>query len=250
MTKRLAVLGSPISHSKSPAINRAAFEYLGVDATYEKFELAHGLASWIEQSGVQWDLLAVTMPLKLEALALSTSLDGASQNTRSTNCLIRVGEGYLGYNTDPMGLQMACSHLRPETVAVLGTGATARSALYAFRNTERLLWGRNEQSALSLAEEFGARSTNFERAIEADLVISTLPIGVLPGLLDSKQGKSLLDVAYANGKLSGFEETISGVEMLIWQAIGQLRYFLNGGKAFEDEPKLHELMLRAASMGE
>jgi shikimate dehydrogenase len=149
-----------------------------------------------------------------------------------------------------MGLQMACSHLRPETVAVLGTGATARSALYAFRNTERLLWGRNEQSASSLAAEFEARSTKFEDAIEADLVISTLPIGVLPGLLEGKRGRSLLDVAYANGKLSGFEETISGVEMLIWQAIGQLRYFLNDGKPFEDEPKLHELMLRAASMGE
>ncbi len=248
--KRLAVLGYPISHSKSPAIMLAALSELGVEASFDVVELAEGLSEWMKSDANHYDCLSVTIPLKPEALDLAETLDDASRATGSTNCLIRTSTGYAGFNTDGFGLKKAVSGLDYQTVAILGTGATARTALHAFSGADLRVWGRDPAKAQTIAKRFGALATDFEDAITADLVVSTLPIGVLPKLLDKRSGRALLDIAYMNQSNSDFQVKISGLEMLIWQAIGQLRHLLNQGEPFSDEQHLHDLMLRAVKMEE
>jgi shikimate 5-dehydrogenase len=113
-----------------------------------------------------------------------------------------------------------------------------------------MVWGRDEAKLSDLATKYSATSVNLEQALTADLVISTLPIGILPQLLEGRTGKTLLDIAYMNPANSSFEVKISGIEMLIWQAIGQLRELLNGGNELSDEQELHDLMLHAVKMEE
>jgi shikimate dehydrogenase len=248
--KKLAVLGYPISHSKSPVIMLAALERLGVEASFDIIELSSGLAKWLESPANNYDCLSVTIPLKPEAFDVAISLDSASRATGSTNCLIRSDAGYRGFNTDGFGLIKAVSSQTFESVSILGTGATARTALYSFSDYRPMVWGRDEAKLSDLATKYSATSVNLEQALTADLVISTLPIGILPQLLEGRTGKTLLDIAYMNPANSSFEVKISGIEMLIWQAIGQLRELLNGGNELSDEQELHDLMLRAVKMEE
>jgi shikimate dehydrogenase len=79
--KKLAVLGYPISHSKSPVIMLAALERLGVEASFDIIELSSGLAKWLESPANDYDCLSVTIPLKPEAFDVAISLDSASRAT-------------------------------------------------------------------------------------------------------------------------------------------------------------------------
>ena len=247
---RLAVLGSPISHSKSPAIQSAALNHLGHDSAIEIFDVKSDLAGWLEVNGENWDAFAVTMPLKEEAFAIAESTDDPSKATGVTNFLLRTPSGYAGFNTDVMGIQRATEFLDCKTVGVIGTGATARSALYAMNGKSVLIWGRDTSKADALASRFSAKSASLSEVANSDLVISTLPKGALATVLSGKYPGVILDAVYAQPLTASFDRHISGIEMLIWQAVGQLRLMVNRGESFPEEQTLHDLMLKAAKVGE
>ena len=75
--RRAAVLGSPIAHSLSPVLHRAAYAQLGLDWTYDAIEVdSAGLAGFLAGCGPEWAGLSLTMPLKRAVLPL---LDSASE---------------------------------------------------------------------------------------------------------------------------------------------------------------------------
>ena len=259
MTKQFAVIGSPISQSKSPIIHRAAHRVLGLDWSYSGVEISEGrLLQFLETLDDSWQGLSVTMPLKLEASRLAIELDRVAQATGVTNTLLRTQDGWKGFNTDVFGIQTALGDsLAAEApmVVILGSGATATSAAFAAYqsnpNARITLVARNLQTAkqtklLAFQAGFSINIRSFKalnRSLaKADIVISTLP----PGALDTyatKLGKHwlykpkgfLLDVAYgswpsvfAASWMARSLPSINGIEMLIFQAIGQLRVFTSG----------------------
>ena len=253
MTRKYAVVGSPISHSKSPIIHRAIFKQLGVDAEYS----AHEVTELVEFLNAERDIagLSLTMPLKDQAFRLATELDSWAERTGAVNTLLRTESGWSGFNTDVFGLQQASNSVKFETVTVLGTGATARSALVAFHGAEVTLWGRNEDSATRLAEEFACRSAQLNEALSADLVVSTLPGDALLELIprQSVYPGTFLSASYAvgsNSSADNFNGFISGLEMLMWQAVGQGRIFtgIGPGSPMKDEEKLVEVLRVALDM--
>lgn len=254
MTSRFAVLGSPIKHSLSPAIHAAAFSAIGRQAHYERVELATDLSGWVRNLGPEWLGLSLTMPLKEQALDVANYLDPLAIASLSVNTLVRDGLNWLGFNTDVFGLQQATKHLAISSVGILGTGATARSALVAFEDLQPRIWGRNSDKAVALAEAHGGSYAALETVLASDLVVSTLPEGVLQELLsvDAFPGV-LLDVVYSQSSANlGFAGGISGLEMLIWQALGQQRLFAGKGldEPFEDEADIISAMRQAAGMEE
>jgi len=250
MTKKYAVIGSPITHSKSPVIHRTIFKHLGIEAEYSTNEVSD-LAGFLLQKN---DLLglSVTMPLKGQAFELADELDFWAQRTAAVNTLKRTETGWSGFNTDVLGLQQAAKSVNFQTVAVLGTGATAKSALVAFQDSDLMLWGRNKDSARKLAEEFDSPSVDLEKALSADLVVSTLPAEALQELMpkSSQYPGSLLSAAYAPGSdlaAVHFQTFVSGLEMLMWQAVGQQRIFSGLGPSapMRDEDNLIEAIRHA-----
>lgn len=238
MTKKYAVLGSPIEHSLSPKIHQYIFERLGKDDSYERFELSSGLEQFLDSKD-DYAGFSLTMPLKGLAFVASESVSLSAQMTGSVNTLLRTPTGWAGFNTDVHGIQAAIA-FQPETVAVLGSGATARSALFAFPNSKKLLSARSASVAESTAAEMGAELVDFEEAIDAEVVVSTLPSGVLGSLLPTGfKFKTLLDAAYMNPAFPA-QNYVSGLEMLLQQALGQQRIFR---KASEQEPLPDELGL-------
>jgi len=268
---KYAVLGSPISHSMSPVIHQAAYRVLGLDWTYERHEVTKGsLRSFIESKDEKWRGFSLTMPLKAEGVRFATRLDETARLTGAVNTLVRGSQpdSWDGYNTDVFGIVQAISRSNAlagedlgtsiKKVLVVGSGATATSAVTAIRDlapdSTVYLYARNKgtrQELRDYAEQLGLRA-KFSRNLKkhsniADLVITTLPAHSLDEVsLKLSRTSSfsprgiLLDVAYnpwpsqiANLWLRNDQTAISGLDMLIWQAVAQLRIFVNGSAAVE-----------------
>ena len=104
---RCAVLGSPIAHSLSPTLHRAAYAALGLDWTYERFEVREPeLASFVAGLDESWRGLSLTMPLKTAVLELG-SLDDTARLVGAANTLILDPAGHRVFNTDVGGLVAA-----------------------------------------------------------------------------------------------------------------------------------------------
>jgi shikimate dehydrogenase len=263
MTRRFAVLGSPIAHSKSPAIHLAAYRVLGTDWEYGRAEVTEGgLRKFIEELDTDWDGFSVTMPLKEEAAKFADILDEPSVLTAATNTLVKNEQGtWVGSNTDIFGIvkSLAEAHIAlPKRVLILGSGATATSAMAAVKEfsprAEVRVWARNAVSrkllvafGRSLGLRVGSAGSLKRASVAADLTISTLPAGVLDDpariLANSRfwaPKGALLDVAYnpwpsslATLWTSKGQIVVSGLEMLIWQAVAQIRIFFHGSPAKE-----------------
>lgn len=250
MSKKLAVLGSPITHSKSPQIQLAALSRLGVEATFERIEVSD-LASWQASNSVQFDALSLTMPLKEQARTIAVSEDDLVKQTNSANYLLRSEDGYKAFNTDVFGIGRSTAAKEFSTIAVLGTGASARSAIAAFADRAPVVWGRASDKVAAVSKEYSIQAASLETALRCDLVISTLPGNALADLVSDKQPGTLFDIVYSRPSPAGFQGYIPGIHMLIWQAIGQLRWLVTGtDAALPDEESLFELMLDAAEMAE
>jgi len=263
--KSFAVLGDPISHSLSPKIHAAAYKYLNLDYVYEAIQVSAGsLEKFINENGAKYSGFSITMPLKFEAAAFATQTELLS--TGVCNTLVRNETGFFGYNTDVYGIQMAVKSVirNPvKSVAILGSGATARSAVVAALGivgvTNIAVFARDTDKAASLNELVSEDEVSFESKRLADftgcfdLTINTLPAGIANSLsLTPKQAGFLLSAGYStvdsdfnNQFLS--DHLIAGTEMLVWQAVQQVKLF--AGQDIDarviDEAALADVMRQA-----
>lgn len=255
---RAAVLGSPIAHSLSPALHRAAYEALGLDWTYEAIEVdEYSLPQFISALDQSWAGLSLTMPLKESVILLLQQVDSLAMTTASVNTVLPCETGWRGTNTDVFGMTQALREAGlsgdPGMGLVLGAGATARSALAALGLLgvrRALLSARRTEAAQSLipsAEGFGIQAQVIEwnsggqvdqkSLAHVDVTISTVPGGA--GAAWEEYGRlatgALLDAAYHPWPTPlatawAGEVIASGREMLLWQAAEQV-HLMTGQQA-------------------
>lgn len=264
LREHLAVLGSPIAHSKSPAIHAAAYAEAGVDWDYGRFELQANELEGFLAAHSDWRGFSLTMPLKEEAYRLAAVLDPVATESGVVNTLLRIASGvgeeprWAGFNTDVGGLAQAVQNagLDASRTVVLGAGATAVSAVLAAGalGAERgIVLARRPEAASALADrysEVGDDGPRLEPAELADPALAeklgrfapTLVISTLPGpageqfeLPDSLLEVPLFDVAYAPWPSPLAERwataggvSFPGTDMLVEQALLQVRIFLGG----------------------
>jgi shikimate dehydrogenase len=262
LSKKFAVLGSPISHSKSPLIHAAAYRVLSEDWEYSRFEVAKGgLKRFVENEGSGFSGFSLTMPLKEDAFAFADVTDDVSKITKASNTLMRVNDEWRAYNTDVFGITQAIGQASAapiELSLIIGSGATATSAMLAIAGlapgSAVLVLARNKSTRLPLIE-FG-RSLGLQVSVarrlgsaakKAQVTVSTLPGGAMDVTAKKLQASRffkpsglLLDVAYhpwpsqlASAWQSKNQKVVSGLEMLIWQAIAQIRIFKTGNPEIE-----------------
>ncbi|MFA5606362.1 MAG: shikimate dehydrogenase [Leucobacter sp.] len=284
----LAVLGSPIAHSKSPAIHAAAYRRLGLDWTYGRAELQpDDLATYLADRSSGWRGFSLTMPLKEEAARLSGLLDPVAEESGVVNTLLRLDSEatpWAGFNTDVGGLAAALeiAGLDVSSTVIIGSGATAVSAIMAVRRLGAAhvdILARNVPATSDLVARFGDTREpggtplhvvgtplrpNEPAVFGVVMPRPTLVISTLPGpaaaetqvpaeLLDAP----LFDVAYepwpspfALRWREGGGVAIPGVEMLVEQAILQIRIFMNGdpGAVLRNEDDVRASMRAAAGL--
>ncbi|MDX3090137.1 MULTISPECIES: shikimate dehydrogenase [Streptomyces] len=246
--RRAAVLGSPIAHSLSPVLHRAAYAELGLTGwSYDRFEVDEaGLPGFLEELGGEWAGLSLTMPLKRAVIPLLDGISETAASVEAVNTVVFTEDGRRhGDNTDIPGMVAALRERgieQVESAAILGAGATASSALAALARVctgEILAHVRSEARAAEM-REWGARLgvpvtvRDWERAGEAlgaPLVIATTPAGAtdaLAGAVPERPG-TLFDVLYepwptalAARWSAGGGAVLGGLDLLVHQAVLQV----------------------------
>ena len=265
MAKHFAVLGSPISHSRSPAIHEAAYQALGLPWSYGRFEVdVAGLRAFLETTDLSG--ASLTMPLKDDAFSMVSVADPDALAARAVNTIVRDEHGWRGFNTDVFGIKQALRGVEATRVLILGSGATARNAILALAaelpEASVTVVGRSPDKVrrvVDFAKGRGveAATTKLPVALaDYDLTVSTLPPKVsVEGLFIGHATGTLFDVAYnpwpsqlAERWAGDGANLVSGIEMLVWQAIAQIRIFLNGNVAepLPEEETLAAVMRQAA----
>jgi shikimate dehydrogenase len=267
--RRAAVLGSPVRHSLSPVLHRAAYEALGLTGwTYEAYDVdAPALAGFLDGLDDRWAGLSLTMPLKTAVLPL---LDRSSDLVRAVGGAntVLLGDGLRsGENTDVPGLVAALAEQGTTSVrsaCVLGGGATAASALAALaelgaRTPVVVVRDPGRTGALAAAaERLGVRpqiepwAAAADAMARADLVVATTPAGstdALAGTLPDQVGGLLFDVVYdpwptrlAAAWAQRGGAVLGGLDLLVHQAVLQVALMTS---AEVDAPAL-AAVLRAA----
>lgn len=270
--RRLAVLGSPIAHSKSPELHAAAYRVLGLPWEYGRHELrGDGLPGFLGSLGREWRGLSLTMPLKRDVLPLLDSRTPTVDDTGAANTVLLVDRSRHGFNTDVAGIVAALADhgvTAPGAVHIIGTGATATSALVAAARmgTRDVLVTGRDPAGLGELERLGerlgvaVRTRRYGDPIGVPaLVINTLPGGVEPvDVPDADAGDVLLEVPYDPWPSPRVErwrargaEVVSGLEMLLHQAVAQVRIFVTGDEAspLESEREVVAAMRAAIGLG-
>ncbi|MFC9342447.1 shikimate dehydrogenase [Streptomyces sp. NPDC057020] len=248
LSRRAAVLGSPIAHSLSPVLHRAAYAALGLDDwSYERFEVDEaGLPGFVRELDDSWAGLSLTMPLKRAIIPLLDGISDTAASVEAVNTVVLREDGRrVGDNTDIPGMLAALRERgveKVESAAVLGAGATASSALAALARIcdgPVTAYVRSEARAEEMrgwGERLGVevRTAAWDDAAEAfasPLVIATTPAGTtnaLAGAVPDAVG-TLFDVLYdpwptalAAAWSDRGGKVVGGLDLLVHQAVLQV----------------------------
>jgi shikimate dehydrogenase len=250
MTKRVVLIGHPVAHSLSGAMQQAAFDQLGIDAAYELWdrppiELADAIA---ELRGDDFLGANVTIPHKERVVPMVDRLTEEGQATGAVNTITREGKRLVGHNTDVPGFKVALDKLvgkqkMPRAAVVLGAGGGARAVVYGLitEGFQRIIvFNRHLHRAEGLVKHFGRTAAHMElRAmpwhesiIEAELAKTKVLVNATPIGLTSDESPIpaevlhaellVLDVIYAKTRLlkdaaAAGAETLDGELMLLHQ---------------------------------
>lgn len=260
MSRRAAVLGHPISHSKSPALHSAAYAKLGVDIDYSAIDVTvEGLPSFMDslRGDESWCGLSVTMPLKSAMVKEVDEVRGAGAHLGVINTVVFEHDAgrvrRVGYNTDVAGIVEAVRYagvVAAPHVAILGGGGTSAAAVAAaqelgahhvdvfVRDAGRAGDAQAAAAAVGISLTVRPLTEAATAVAGTDLVISTFPPRAADSLAEELAGLPgtgagvLLDVAYDPWPSRLAEvwhghggAVVPGLEMLMYQAAEQIRRF-------------------------
>jgi shikimate dehydrogenase len=253
---KAAVLGSPIAHSRSPQLHRAAYRALGLDDwTYDRIECtAEQLPSVVGGFGPEWVGVSVTMPGKFAALRFADACTPRAELVGSANTLVRTRDGWRADNTDVDGVVGALGSVSG-TAIVVGSGGTARAVVVGLSEcgiTSVTIVARDARKAeplVDLGRRVGvdARWRGFDEPGLAEdvaaggVVVSTIPAEAAASRIDAfRRSRVLLDAIYdpwptplAAAVAAAGGRVISSLEMLLNQAYAQVEQF-TGRRAPKD----------------
>ncbi|AMO98672.1 shikimate 5-dehydrogenase [Collimonas arenae] len=158
------VIGNPIAHSKSPDIHTRFAADTAQDLRYGRLLAPlDGFVAAVQEFVAQGGKGAnVTVPFKLEAYALATTLTTRAKAAGAVNTLKFDGGGMLGDNTDGIGLvtdiaRNAGFDLEGKKILLLGAGGAARGVILPLLEShpaQLVIANRTPAKALELVQQF------------------------------------------------------------------------------------------------
>jgi len=245
MTDKYAVIGHPISHSKSPLIHKMFAEQTGQDMSYEAIEAPlDSFAATIQRLRDEgYKGCNITVPFKHEAYKLANEHSGRARAAHAVNTFIFQDGLILGDNTDGIGLvtdieQNLGYKFLFKRVLLMGAGGAAHGVIWHLFNAGAaiIISNRSMDKADQLAAEFEGYGTVFAKSYEAlagqqfDIVINATSSGLtdsLPPLPDGlfKPGALAYDMMYGKqtpflrfAHEQGASQLSDGLGMLVEQA--------------------------------
>lgn len=248
------VWGHPIGHSRSPDLHLAAYRAIGMSGSYERRDVDEAaLPGTFRAESGRLTGISLTMPLKSAILNLVPDHRGFVPLLQVANTAVRQDGSWWLANTDPFGVAAMLRRLLPDRhqpVWILGAGATTRAVVLGLQlvgwSGPLVIYARSEERAEPTLHL--ARGLSFDpiyrdeatlvQAPSPGLVISTLPSGTSHSELFAAAGEAgagLIDVGYhpwPTPIARVWEErgltVTSGLPMLLFQALAQIRAFVMG----------------------
>ena len=247
------LIGNPVAHSISPAMQNAAFTHAGLDYIYVPFQVrSEALADAVKgMRALNIRGLNVTMPHKVSVIPFLNETDSLAAKIGAVNTIVNDNGFLKGYNTDAMGFMQVLTdrgfNVAGKKVAVLGAGGVARAITFALadKGAELTIINRHQEFdwALNLAgkitqsfhRQVGALELNDENLAktvpEAELLVNATSAGMTPDIDETpvparflRQGLIVYDVIYnplatrllREAKKTG-AQAIGGLDMLVGQ---------------------------------
>ncbi len=261
--KRFALLGEPLGHSMSPALHKAIYRQLEIDdASYRTVELPQErLKSFFTGFRVGgFDGVNVTTPHKSSVIDLLDEVDSKAQLLNAVNCVNRIGNKLIGYNTDLLGfaysLQQNNVDIEGNKFAILGAGGSAQAvgAVLAEGEASKIsIVNRTPERAeelkttiLSVNGEIDVEIVSAEdlanSSSDLDCVINTTSLGMNPNVKDSPlpsdfftENTLAFDLIYTPLETKFLREAkaqgasvVNGVQMLVAQAVYSVEIWMGG----------------------
>ena len=255
MTDRYAVIGNPVTHSRSPEIHAAFARECGQNIQYER--LLASLTGFVDtvdafrMSGASG--ANVTLPFKTGAFNFATARTARAERGKSVNTLRFDRDQIVGDNTDGVGLCRDIvanlgQSLSGARILLIGAGGAARGvvgALLDCRPASLAITNRTHAKAQAIVDEIGAANLFCAIPSEAlltrqfDILINATSAsiaGALPPVPMSCFGKDALAYDMMYGKVptpflalaaSAGARTADGLGMLVEQA-AEAFYFWRG----------------------
>lgn len=241
----IALIGDPVAHSISPAMQRAAFSAAGLDLDYVAQRVRRNeVVATFHRLRTSLVGLNVTRPLKEAVLPLLDAVSPAARTAGSVNTVTFLRGRASGDSTDGAGLLAALAQVKPEPARramILGTGGAARAiaAALGVQGTAVVVSGRNapagERLVRNVAMGVGFLPMDSPRfpgeLAQADLLVNATPLGgpehrgivpLPPSLLHPKL--TVVDMVYLprrtallSAALAVGCSVVEGVEVLIEQ---------------------------------
>lgn len=260
-TKVYGIVGNPISHSLSPLLQNALAREMNIDMRYLAFHVKENIKEAIEGAfflGIRG--FNVTIPFKKDMLDIVTEVDKTAKDIGAINTLVRVKNGYKGYNTDILGLDKSLYNngltIKDKDVILLGAGGAAKAALYlAIKEGVRSITiiNRNKSKAKALKAEVSFRNVSIisldELKGNIDLlekedyfVFQTTNVGMYPNVNDCiiedenfyKKCSSGIDIIYTPFETAFIKRMkekgkacINGLDMLLLQGVASFEIWNN-----------------------
>ncbi len=209
-TKLYGVAGYPVRHSMSPSMHNAAFSKCGLNAVYLAFE-TKDIGSCLKSMktlGIKG--MSVTIPHKSTAIPLLDEVDGLAKLIGAVNTVVNDKDRLVGYNTDAIGAFKALEEkikLSGKTCLIIGAGGAARAIGFILkeRGVHLTISNRSIKRGEYLAGSLECSFVPLKeiKAVNADLLIQTTPVGmhpnddqciISPNVL--KEGMVVMDVVY------------------------------------------------------
>lgn len=239
------VVGSPLTHSISPAMHNAVFRAAGVDAVYIPMvaSSADDFLTFANAIGVKG--ASVTIPYKVDVFQRADEADALSRQVGAINTLRKEGDRWLGRNTDVSGFLAPLAarlQLRGARAAILGSGGAARAVAVALGSagTVVTVYGRDRAKADQVAQLASGKGASYPVARKTwDLLVNATPVGTYPHVdqtpLDQGEfdGRVVYDLVYNPAQTRLLKEaaaagceTIGGLDMLVAQAEHQSEWWM------------------------
>lgn len=244
------MIGHPVAHSRSPAMQNAALADLGLarEWSYEAIDVGpEGLGDRVAAMEAEGFAGAnVTVPHKQAALALADEASERARQIGAANTLSFAGGRVSAENTDATGL-LAALPASPsgQRALVLGAGGAARAVVWALAKEGAAVevWNRTAEKARAMAREFGVEAIEAEGdadlpSAEFSLIVNTTTVGMEGGELADLRidaaaiapQQTVVDIVYGERQtplLAAARErgatVVDGLEMLVRQGAESLR---------------------------
>ncbi len=190
MTQTVGLIGWPVEHSRSPAMQNAAFKALDLDWQYILLPTSTDqIAIMIERlrSG-ELSGANVTIPYKQAVMPLLDEIDPAAQAVGAVNTIVRRDDRLIGFNTDTLGFKRSLLEagvaIENQACAVLGAGGSARAVVHVLRElgAHITIYARDAAKARVLSSGVRALGEVVHIDSATRLIVNTTPLGMHPNV--------------------------------------------------------------------